>query len=58
MPKTLRRSEEWTPPILFHWLEKYPGWFKNNQSRYFVRADELTAEAVIEAVRAARIWSG
>ena len=50
MSKTLRGVEEWTPPILFHWLEKYPGWFKDNQSRYFVRADELSAATVIDVL--------
>ena len=49
MSKTLRGVEEWTPPILFHWLEN-TGLVQDNQSRYFVRADELSAETVIDVL--------
>lgn len=50
MSKKLRGIEEWTPATLFQWLETYSGWFKDNQSRYFVRSDELSADAVIDVL--------
>lgn len=50
MSLDLRAVPEWTSAVAVQWLERYRGWFQNNQSRYFVSPDRLTGDEVIEVV--------
>jgi hypothetical protein len=47
---TLRGVAEWTPDVVIYWLDRYANWFQNNQSRYFVPADQLVVNAVLEVL--------
>lgn len=48
LSRTLRAVEDWSPDNLIHCLEKYPAWFQNNQSRYFLPPDGFSGEAIRE----------
>lgn len=50
LSQRLRAVEHWSPDVVIYWLKQYPGWFQNNQSRYFVSPDRLSVDAVKEVL--------
>jgi hypothetical protein len=46
LSQVLREVEDWSPDSVIHWLEQYPNWFQNNQSRYLVTPDQLSNQKI------------